>query len=175
VAFRYTWEHLGARWITVEQSGKNIFFGNAAGAPGNHSYYISFNNFQNLCIQFVFTSMCLCIYIATYLHTVYLAWQHAVIESNSRCPWRLQYNELRDTLRGCDWARLEMQWETGFEWTQRCTGRPWSTELGDTLGDRDRVNSERHWEAVIEWVWTCTWRPRSSELRDALRAGRERV
>jgi len=31
---------LGAPRIKVEQSGKNnIFFGNAAGAPGNHSYY----------------------------------------------------------------------------------------------------------------------------------------
>jgi len=36
---------LGAPRITVEQSGKNIFFGNAAGAPGNHSYYSSFNDF----------------------------------------------------------------------------------------------------------------------------------
>jgi len=36
---------LGAPRITVEQSGKNyIFFGNAAGAPGHHSYYISFND-----------------------------------------------------------------------------------------------------------------------------------
>jgi len=48
-----TWEHLGAPAtslgappITEEQSGKNnIFFGNAAGAPGNHSYYLSFNDF----------------------------------------------------------------------------------------------------------------------------------
>jgi len=30
----------------------------------NHSYYLSFNDFQNLCIQFVFSSMYLCIYIA---------------------------------------------------------------------------------------------------------------
>ena len=31
--------------ITVEQTGKmNIFFGNAAGAPGNHSYYLSLND-----------------------------------------------------------------------------------------------------------------------------------
>ena len=35
---------LGAPRITVEQSGKNIFFGNAASAPGNHSYYLSFND-----------------------------------------------------------------------------------------------------------------------------------
>jgi hypothetical protein len=56
---------LGAPRITVEQSGKNnIFFGNAAGAPGNHSYYVSFNNFYNACIQFVFSSMYLCIYVS---------------------------------------------------------------------------------------------------------------
>jgi len=49
--FGCTWEHLGvpatslgAPRITVEQSGKNIFFGNAAGGPGNHSYYLSFND-----------------------------------------------------------------------------------------------------------------------------------
>jgi len=37
---------LGAPRITVEQSVKNIIvFGNAAGAPGNHSYYLSFNDF----------------------------------------------------------------------------------------------------------------------------------
>ena len=37
---------LGAPRITVQQSGKNnIFFGIAAGAPGNQSYYLSFNDF----------------------------------------------------------------------------------------------------------------------------------
>ena len=63
VAFRCTWEHLGAPAtflgaprITVEQSGKNnIFFGTAAGAPGNHSYYLSFKTnvfslYSHLCI-----------------------------------------------------------------------------------------------------------------------------
>jgi hypothetical protein len=35
---------LGAPRITVEQSGKNNVFGNAAGAPGYHSYYLSFND-----------------------------------------------------------------------------------------------------------------------------------
>jgi len=35
---------LGAPRITVEQSRKNIFFGNSASAPGNHSYYLSFND-----------------------------------------------------------------------------------------------------------------------------------
>jgi hypothetical protein len=37
---------LEAPQITVEQSEKhNIFFGNAAGMSGNHSHYISFNDF----------------------------------------------------------------------------------------------------------------------------------
>jgi hypothetical protein len=37
---------LGAPRITVKQSEKNeIFFGNIAVAPGNHSYYVSFNDF----------------------------------------------------------------------------------------------------------------------------------
>jgi hypothetical protein len=37
---------LGAPQFTVEQTGKNnIFFGNAAGAPRNYSYYLSFNDF----------------------------------------------------------------------------------------------------------------------------------
>ena len=36
---------LGAPRITVEQSGNNtIFYGNASGVPGNHSYYLSFND-----------------------------------------------------------------------------------------------------------------------------------
>jgi len=66
----------------------------------NHSYYLSFNDFQNLCIQFVFSFICLCINIATYLHTVYLDWQHALIVSNSRCARRWRSGELRGTLQG---------------------------------------------------------------------------
>lgn len=42
--------------IMVEQSGNNnIFFGNTIGAPGNHSYYILFNDVKNSCIQFVYS------------------------------------------------------------------------------------------------------------------------
>jgi len=141
----------------------------------NHSYYLSFNNFQNLCIQFVFSSMYLCIYIATYLHMVYLDWQHAVVVSNSRCAWRWRSSELRETLRGRDRASLEMQLVTEIEWTQRCTERPWLSEFGDALGGCDRVSVEMHFEAMIERGWRCNWRPRLSELRDALRAVIERV
>jgi hypothetical protein len=35
---------LGAPQITVEQNGKHIFFGNAAGAPGHRSFYLLFND-----------------------------------------------------------------------------------------------------------------------------------
>ena len=35
---------LGAHQISVEQSGKNIIFGNSAGVPGNHRYYLSFSD-----------------------------------------------------------------------------------------------------------------------------------
>jgi len=36
----------GSTFITVEHSGKkNIILGNAAGAPGIYSYYLSFNDF----------------------------------------------------------------------------------------------------------------------------------
>jgi len=36
---------LGASRLTVEQSGNNLSFGNAAGVPGYHSYYLFFNDF----------------------------------------------------------------------------------------------------------------------------------
>jgi hypothetical protein len=76
---------LEAPRITVEQSGKHNIFGNAAGVTGNHSYYLSFNDIYNSHIQFVFSSMYLCIYIATHLPRVkYLNWLQAVLESNSR-------------------------------------------------------------------------------------------
>jgi len=42
----------------------------------------------------------LCIY-ATYLHTVYLDWQHAVIVSNSRCAWRWRSSERPPPLPQC--------------------------------------------------------------------------
>jgi len=43
-----------------------IFFGNGAGAPRNHSYYLSFNDFYNSCIQFVFSSLSLYSYPSTH-------------------------------------------------------------------------------------------------------------
>jgi len=76
--WRQSWEHLetqatslGACRIAVAQTrNKDIFFGNAAGAPGNHSYCSSSNNFKT-CIQFVFSFMYLYIYVSIDLHTVF--------------------------------------------------------------------------------------------------------
>jgi len=119
----------------------------------NHSYYLSFNDFQNLCIQCVFSSMYLCIYIATYLHTVYLDWQHAVVVGNLRCAWRWRTSEVRDTLGGRDRESLDMHFEAVIERVWRCTCRPRSSELRDALRGRERVNSEMQLEAVIERVW----------------------
>ena len=48
---------LRASQRTVELSGKNLFFENPAGGPGNHSYYLSFNDFEYSFIQFVFSSI----------------------------------------------------------------------------------------------------------------------
>jgi len=131
--FGCTWEHLdapttslGAPRITVEHSGKNnLFFGNAAGAPGNHSYY----HHSTIIKTHVFSLYShLCIYIATHLHTVYQEWLQAVLNSNSRCAWNQRLSELRDTLRpwwskfvdalrGGNWAYLEIHFEAMIEGT----------------------------------------------------------
>jgi hypothetical protein len=68
--------------ITVKQAGKNTFFiGNAAGVPGNQSYYFSFNGFKTHVFG-LYSLKCIC--IATHLHTVYLDWLQEVLKSNSR-------------------------------------------------------------------------------------------
>jgi len=126
--------------------------------------------------------MYLCIYIATHLQTVYQDWLQAVLESHSRCPWEWWPSELRDTLRGCDWASEEMHleaviqriwrynwmpWLSEFgamhleaviEGVWRYTWRRWSSEFGDAPGGHNRASCEIHLEAVMERDWTCTWR-----------------
>ena len=57
---------LEAPRITVKQSGKNDIFRNIADAPGNHSYYLLFSDYQNSCIHFVFSSMYLYSYTSTH-------------------------------------------------------------------------------------------------------------
>jgi len=79
----------------------------------------------------------LCIYRATYLHMLYLDWQHVVIVSNSRCTWRWRSSELRDTLQGHDRASLGMHlWQAMIERDWRSTWRwsIWRRSMGGAPG-----------------------------------------
>jgi len=148
---------LGAPRITVEQSGKNnIFFGNAASAPGNHRYCLLFNNFQNTCIQFVLSYMYLCIYKATHLHTVL------------DCGFRRCLSAIPGPPQDDDWVNSEMHSEAVIEHIWRYTSRPWSSQFGDSHGRGDQACLEMNLEAVIEWVRGYSCRPWSSEFADPL-------
>jgi len=95
--------------------------------------------------------MYLCICIATHLHTVYLDWLQAVLEKQFEvrlkmmmgwtqgCTPRLWSSELRDALRGCDWASSMVHLEGEIEWTQRCTWRLRLSEIGDAVTARLHV------------------------------------
>jgi len=182
---RQAWEHLGvpgiilgALRITVEQSGKNnIFFGNAAGAPGNHSYYLSFNNFKTHVLSLYSH---LCIYVSIYLpiYTRY-SWTgcRRCLRASRGAPENDdQVNSGIHTRAVIEWVwgwTLEAVIERVWRWTLqgaiervwRCTWRPRPSEFGDAIGCRDRVTLE----TVIEQVLRYTCRLWSSELGDALR------
>jgi len=91
------------------------------------------------CIQFVFSSMYLCIHIATHLHTLDQDWLRSaeyilpVTLSTSVTPVS-PYNRRRSL----EIYLIERVW--------------------DALGVGDWVNSEMHLEAVMEWHWKSTWR-----------------
>jgi len=53
----------------------------------------------------------LCIYIAAHLHTGYLDWLQAVLESNSRRSWKWWSSKLRDKLRGRGQVNMAMHLE----------------------------------------------------------------
>jgi len=94
---------LGAPWITVQQSGENIiFFEKAAGAHGNHSYYLSFNNFYNS-----FYSVCILIYVSMYLY-----------------GYPSTHSISRLAVRGT-WEQFEVHLKMMIEWTQRYILRLW--------------------------------------------------
>jgi len=123
--------------------------------------------------------MYLCIYIDTHLHTAYLDWLNAVLQSNSRCtgkwgssrpryiprPWSTEFG---DAIGDQDWVNWEMHWEAEVEWTQRCTLGPWSSQFGDALWGCDPSSVETQLETEVEWTRTYTPRPWSSEVGDAI-------
>jgi len=137
------WKHLGAPVtslgaprITVEQPGKNnILCGNAASAPGNPSYNVLFNDFQNSCIPFIFSFMYL--YSATLLQSVNQDSLQAVHERNLSCAPKWRLSKLRDKLGGHNWARLHMHLKAVSERHCRYTWRSWSSECRDALRDCD--------------------------------------
>ena len=113
---------LRASRITVEQSGKNnIFFGNAAGVPGNLSYYILFNNCCNSCIQVVVSSRYLYSYRST--HGISGLAAGGASELFKVCL-KMRISELRATLLRHDQAALEMHLEVVVERIWRYTRRP---------------------------------------------------
>jgi len=100
--------------------GKNIiFFGYTAGAPENHSYYLIFNDFQNLCIEFVHASMSLGIYIAT----------------------KSTHNMWGQTA-GHSWKQCEVHLKMTIKWTQKFTWWPSSRMFRDSLAGWDQANWE---------------------------------
>jgi len=72
----------------------------------------------------------LSIYIAPHLHRICLDWLQAVLEINSRCGWKWQSSELRDTLRACKGASLVKYLEPVIEHYWRL-----------------------HFKAMIDWTW----------------------
>jgi len=125
------WEHLDgpatileAPWITDQLSGtNNIFFWNAAGAPGNHCYYLSFHNFLNSGIQFVFSSMYLYSYPCVH--------------------------GISGLAEGGTWEDIEVPLKMMIERTQRYTPRLWSSEFGDALWSHNHANLQ----AIIQEIW----------------------
>jgi hypothetical protein len=92
-SFRYTWEHVGAPATRLgvpatrlrKPSLGMLQVGLEIIATTYRSTIVKthvFRLYSHLCI---YVSMYLCIYIATYLHTIYLDWLQAMLESNSRC------------------------------------------------------------------------------------------
>jgi len=122
---------LRACWITVEQSGKTIF-GNAASVPGNHSYYLSFNNFQNLWIQFVFTSR----YLYSYLST----------------------HGISGLAAGDTWEQLKVHRKMTINSTQRFIPLPYWSELEEAFGGWNWATPVMRWEAIHRWAWRGTLR-----------------
>jgi len=134
---------LGVCQITVEYFRKNnILFGNIDGTSRNHSNYLSFNNILTSCIQFVFSYMYLCIYIATHVHTVYLD-----------CGCRRWLREIKGVPDNDDRVSSEIHCKCMIYRVWGCTWRPWSILSGDTLRGCDRGSLQMHLEAVIECVW----------------------
>jgi len=162
---------LGSPWSTSDHcktvSENYIFFGNIAGVLVNHSYYLSFNNFQNSCIQFLFSS----IYLYTYLSTQSISelvadsiWERFEECLKMMIEWAWRYtrrpwsSEFGDAFWGVNGGYLEIHLEAVIKCYQRCTPTCWSTKIGDSVGVDERANCQA---AIVQagryrcWPWSC--------------------
>ena len=103
-----TWEHQRDAWEHWQQAWEHLE--------------------SQSCIQFIFSSIYLCNYIATHLHTLYLDWLQAVLDD-----------------------QFEVCLKMTIEWTQRYTPRTWSSDFGYSVGGGNWADLEIHLEAVIDW------------------------
>jgi len=142
VAFMRKWEPLGTHDsclgvppTTVEQAGiTDINFRRAAGASGNQSYYLLWNEFKNSCFQYAFPSLhlYLCSYTATHIYRVHLEELQGMHQCNSKCIWRWPSNDLGDALGGCDQVSFEMHMEAMIEPEWWWTWTLWSYKPGNS-------------------------------------------
>jgi len=113
----------------------NVFFGNPAAASGTESYNWLFDDFQKSYIQFVFSSMHLCIYVYTHLYSY---------------PSTLGISELAAY---CGLEQFEMWLKVTIMLTQRFIWMPWLSQIWDELEGHNCIVLE----VVIERDWRYTW------------------
>jgi len=153
---------LQAPWITTELSQKNnICFRNTAGTPGNHSYYLSSNDFSNSWIQFVFSSMYLYSYPSTHNASGLAAggiWQEFKVCLTTTIEWtdiftlKLRSSVIEEALRG----HAHVNYKDRIEGPGRYTWRLWSCKVADVLGSCDPASLEI---CTLEAMMVLSWRP----------------
>jgi len=120
--------------VMLKRFTERLAIGNKPGSTWERRRHVWEHLESQSCIQFVFSSMCLCIYIATHLHTLYLDWPRS---AEYILPFTLStsvtpvspYNRRRSLKI----YLIERVW--------------------DAHGDGDWVNSEMQLEAMI--MQTC--------------------
>jgi len=158
---------LGAPQLTIEQSGKKIFFRNSCWCAWISYLLHIVPWFWTLIYSvwnLIYISMYRCIYIAAHLYTVYLDWLQVVLESNVRYAWKWRSSELRDTLHGRDQLSLGMHLVSVIKCIWRYCWRWSESNVEDALWDRYRAS----FEILFETMSMRTWRPWSSKWGDSL-------
>jgi hypothetical protein len=118
-------KRFGARQSAVEQPGnKEMFFGNAAGAPGNRRYYSSLNDFK-ICVFGLYTHLCIyvsCIY--TRLIWTGCRWYSSTIGGAPGGGDQMTLELVLAALGDGDQVNLVMHFKIVMDLVRRCTWRP---------------------------------------------------